>query len=680
MKKNKITFAVIIAAEIAAIVISLVVFNGLFSLWAVCLLAVELAAATMFFIHAESYENQLELILVPFFMSPIIATFIKTKSYLIIVPIAAIFIFLTVEGIRRRFKKCEIILNETDDKAEIYADKSVLLIVPHQDDDINLMGGMLEEYVRYKSDIRICFYTNGDFEVSAETRLNESLKVAEFYGISAENIIFMGYGDRWNPEDGHIYTSHEGKTVNSASGKTMTYALPDHPAYNNGAEYKRENVVGDMKEIIEEFKPTDIFCVDYDCHTDHVACSLFFEEALLKVLKDNGDYRPNVYKGFAYETAFFGEKDFFKENIVSTVNERRTDYMQKRVNFNWHDRVRFPVSAKAATRFIGNSSVYRALSFYKSQDATDYAESIINGDKVFWHRRTDSVLYSAKITVSSGNGKLLNDFKLFDTDALHNFPLSNIKGMDVPNSAEFPESGIWKPDVNDEKKEIKVELGESKNIKVIYLYDNPSRTDNIINAEIIFDSGKTIETGPLNSDGSATSVETNADNVSSFVVKITDWDGDAPGLTELEAFETGIENHLRFIKLTDECENFIYDYVIESGDKTKLSLYSYNAPELSTENYRVDCDNKKCLAAIESEMIVVACPKGESCMITVTSKDGFSDSARVSNPKNKKLLKKAIDFDKYHHRVLKSHKQKVYYKKMLLHFYDELMWKIKRTK
>ena len=79
-------------------------------------------------------------------------------------------------------------------------------------------------------------------------------------------------------------------------------------------------------------------------------------------------------------------------------------------------------------------------------------------------------------------------------------------------------------------------------------------------------------------------------------------------------------------------------------------------------------------------MIVVSCPKGESCMITVTSKDGYSDSARVSNPKNKKLLKKAIDFDKYHYRVLKSHEQKVYYKKMLLHFYDELMWKIKRTK
>lgn len=677
MKKNKITFAVIIAAEIVAIVLSLIVFGGLYSFWAVCLLAAEFAAAVMFFIHAESFENQLELILVPLFMSPIIATFIKTKSYLIIVPIVSAAIFLIIEGTHRKFKNGKKILSKTDDKAEIYANKSVLLIVPHQDDDINLMGGMIEEYVRYKSDVRICFYTNGDFEVSAETRLNESLNVADFYGIPRENIIFMGYGDRWNDGDGHIYTCDDDKLVRSASGKTKTYALADHPAYNNDADYKRENVVADMKNIIEEFKPTDIFCVDYDCHTDHIACSLFFEEALLKVLKDNNGYRPNVYKGFAYETAFFGEKDFFKENIASTVNERRTDYMQKRVNFNWHDRVRFPVSAKAATRFIENSSVYKALSLYKSQNAADYAESIINGDKVFWHRRTDSILYNAKITVSSGDADLLNDFKLFDTDVLHGFRMSNIKGLNVPNSDELPESGIWKPDHDDEKKEIRVELGERKSIKVICLYDNPSRSDNIINAEIVFDSGKIIETGPLNSDGSATFIKTDAENVSSFVVRITDWDGDSPGLTELEAFETEIENPMRFIKLTDECENFIYDYIIESGDKTKLSLYAYNAPELSSENYKAAVDNGECSVFIENEMISVTCPKGESCMITVTSKDGLSDSAGVSNPKNKKLLKKAISFDKYHYRILKPRAQKVYYKKMLLHFYDELMWKIK---
>lgn len=677
MKKNKIAFAVIIAAEIVAIVLSLVVFSGLYPLWAVCLLTAELVAAEMLFVHAESFENQLEIILVPFFMSPIIAAFIKTKIYLLIVPIAAVAFFLIIEGIRRKFKRDEKTISRTDDKAEIYADRSVLLIVPHQDDDINLMGGMIEEYIRYKSDVRICFYTNGDFEVSAETRLNESLNVADFYGIPRDNIIFLGYGDRWNDGDGHIYTSPEGKVISSASGKTRTYALAEHSAYNDGAEYKRENIVADMKNIIEEFKPTDIFCIDYDCHTDHIACSLFFEEALLEILK-SGDYHPNVYKGFAYETAFFSEKDFFKLNPLSTVNERRTDYMQKHVSFNWRDRVRFPVSAEAATRFIENSSVYKALALYKSQDATDYAESIINGDKVFWHRRTDSILYNAKISASSGNAEVLNDFKLFDTDRLRGFPMSVIKGLYVPNSADYSDRGIWIPTDDDGKKEIAIELDGKSDIKTVCLYDNPSRTDNIINVELVFDNGSVIETGPLNPDGSATVIDVNMKDVGLFKVRITDWDGEAPGLTEIEAFAADKKNSPEFIKLTDDRENFVYDCIVENGERTKLFLYAHNMPELSDGEYTISCDNEKCSADLNGEAIDVVCPAGESFTLRVTAKNGIADSAVVSNPKNKKLLKKAIAFDKYHYCILKPHAQKVYYKKMLLHFYDELMCKIKK--
>ncbi len=680
MKKDNLTFIIIVAAEITAVIFSFSVFSKLYSLWAVCLLAIELIAAIAFFIHADDYKNQLELILTPLFISPIISGFLKTKLHLVFLPIVFLIIFLTVEAIRKKYKKTEAPLSEFGDKSEIYANKSVLLIVPHQDDDINLMGGIIEEYIKYKSDIKICFYTNGDMETDAEIRLNESLRVAEFYGIPSKNIIFMGYGDRWDSKFGHIYTCADDQLVSSASGKTQTYALPNHPAYNDGAEYKHRNVVNDIKNIIEEIKPTDIFCVDYDCHTDHIACSLFFEEALLGVLKSNGDYHPNVFKGFAYETAFFSEKDFFRINIASTVNERRTDYMKKFVNFNWHDRIRFPVSTKSTTRFIENSSVYRALSFYKSQNATDYAESIINGDKVFWKRKTTSVLYNAKITTSSGNENLLNDFKIFDTKTLNDFPMSNIKDLYVPNSSEFPKAGIWLPDFEDEKKEIKIELAEKKNIKSVCLYDNPSRTDNIINAEIVFDNGKVIETGPLNSDGSATLIKVSADNVSSFIIKITDWDGDKPGLTEIEAFEEENNNDPRFIKLTDECENFIYDYIVESGDKAKLSLYPYNCCELSSKNYTISCSNDKCSAFIDDEIIIVACPRGENCIITVTTNDGISDSVKISNPKDKKLLKKAVELDKYYYRILKPHSQKMYYKKMLLSFYDELIWTIKGIK
>lgn len=677
MKKRGLAFPVIIATELAALVLSVIVFAGEYTVWSMLLLAAELSVSVMIFIHAEDYENQLEIILLSLVASPIVAGIVKNPVYTVVVPVVGIIALATVELIRNKFKNSEKIPPEMQDKSELYADKSVLIIVPHQDDDINLAGGIIEKFIGYKSDVRICFYTNGDYEVSADVRLNESLKVAEFYGIPSENIIFMGYGDRWDGDE-HIYNLPDEKLAHSASGKTATYALAEHPAYNEGTEYTHKNIVGDMASVIEEFRPTDIFCVDYDCHTDHIACSLFFEEALLKVLKSASGYHPTVYKGFAYETAFFSEKDFFKMNILSTVNERRTDYMQKYAGFNWRDRVRFPVSASSATRFIENSSVYKALSIYRSQSATDYAESIINGDKVFWRRRTDSLLYNARLTASSGNAEVLNDFKLFDTDCLKDFPMSVIKGLCVPNSHDFSQRGTWIPNGDDEEKSVKIELGAKTDIKTIVLYDNPSRNDNIINAEITFDNGAVIETGPLNPDGSATVIEADVEKVESFVVRITDWDGDFPGLTEIEAFESDDAESPRFIKLTDECESFVYSYAIEHGDRARLSLYSHNMPELSEGGYAIECDNEKCFAKIDGEVISVICPLGESCTVGIKSNDGIGDSARIFNPKNKKLMKKAIEFDRYHYRTLKPSSQKKYYKNMLLYFYDKLMWKIRK--
>lgn len=679
MKKEKITFLSIALMELVATVLSLTVFSGIYSWLAVIVVTVELLAAIALFIHVDNFENQVELLLLPLFISPIVNTFYRSWVVMLIVPILVIILLAVIGIVRKVGIDSEQGATDEFDKSELYSDKSVMIVVPHQDDDVNIAGGIIEEYIKYKSDVKICFYTNGDFELSAETRLRESLKVADFYGIPQDNIIFMGYGDRWNSEDGHICNVKDGKTVASASGKTSTYALTDHPAYHDGKLYCRENIVSDMKDIIEEFKPTDIFCVDYDCHGDHIACSIFFEEALLEVLKSSDRYHPNVYKGYAYETAFYSNRDYFRLNILSTVNGRRTTFMKKFVNFNWHDRVRFPVSQKAAARFIENNSVYKALSIYKSQDAADYAESIINGDKVFWLRRTDSLLYNAKITAGSGNVGVLNDFKIWDTNTVNDFPMSIIKGESVPDSNTLPQDGIWIPDVDDEEKMINVEFGEKKNIKEIYFYDNPSRSSNIINAEIKFDNGKTIETGPLNSDGSATVVKTDCKDVTSFTVKITDWDGDYPGLSEIEAFADD-GNLPKFIKITDDRENFAYDYILENGEKALLSVYAYGLPKFSEKKYTININNEVCSAQISGDMIKILCPLGETCTLTVTHESGIYDSIKISNPRNKKMLDKAIKYDEYFYRVLRLHMQKKYYKTLALYFYDEFIYALRKFK
>lgn len=479
----------------------------------------------------------------------------------------------------------------------------------------------------------------------------------------------MGYGDRWNSDYEHIYNAPNKEMLTSASGHTKTYALPNHPAFNDGNFYCRENIISDLKSIIRTFKPTEIFCTDYDCHVDHVACSQFFEEALLDILKCDNGYHPNVYKGYAYETAFFSDNDAFKLNLGSTINGKRTMYMNEFSNFSWDNRIRFPVP-ESATRFIKNSSTYRALELYKSQSAVDYAESIINSDKVFWKRRTDSILYNSKIFSDSGNVSCLNDFKIWNVNKIGGFIMSLKRGIIVPDSEQMPLDGIWIPQKN---KSFTVNLNRSKDIDFVYLYENPSRKDNILNAEIEFDDGEKIKTGSLNSDGSATLIKIQKKNIKSFIFRITEWEGDNPGLTEIEAFEKEETQFQHFIKLTDSQDNFIYDYIVEKGENISLKLYTYKMPILNCDTYYIEWDNPKCNVKIIDETIGIYCPFGESCILKIKSKSGVEDSVKISNPTDRKLIKIAITFDKYIYKILRPHIQKKYYKNMIVYFLNEFV-------
>lgn len=75
-----------------------------------------------------------------------------------------------------------------------------------------------------------------------------------------------------------------------------------------------------------------------------------------------------------------------------------------------------PVYSGSVSRSILKCPDYKALSKHLTQFAYTLAARIINGDMVYWNRRTDSLTYDADITVSSGDAKLLNDFKLVSTD------------------------------------------------------------------------------------------------------------------------------------------------------------------------------------------------------------------------------------------------------------------------
>lgn len=497
-------------------------------------------------------------------------------------------------------------------KTELYSGKNIMVLVPHQDDELLVAGGVIEEYIKYGSDVSFVFSTNGDANKPGETRLTEALSVAAALNVPEENVYFLGYGDRCI--DGvHIYNSPDDALVPSQAGFTQTYALDSHPAVSPGNTYTKANLRSDLKTVISKEKPDIIYCVEVELHPDHSGLSLFLDEVMAELLKESSEYQPVILKSSCYATGFYAVDDFYGENIKATANPVGGENFANA--YRWEDRIRLPINGSGLSRSIFGCDTFQHFSLHKSQYVQLKSEGAINGDKVFWLRDTGSLCYDAEITVSSGTVKFLNDFKLYDN-------------YDVVGDFMNLGDNTWIPDDNDSEKTAHVELTESSYIQRICLYDDPSAENNVLNALITFDDGSSMETGKLNPN-SYTSFVVDKDNVKSFSIKLLETEGESAGLTEIEAYPSQRDYGLGFIKLQNMQGDFVYDYYIDELGHEDFSIY---APGLDTE-FRVNVDNPSCSVKYENGIVSVKCPANQSCTITISSQDGkYSDTVVISNP------------------------------------------------
>ena len=505
-------------------------------------------------------------------------------------------------------------------KKELYAGHRVMLFVPHQDDDINVLGGVMEEYVKYGSEVYVVFSTNGDYHDLADVRLREAVSVMGAVGIPEENVIFLGYGDGWDPKGCHLYNTEPDKAIRSAVGYAKTYGIQGHEAYREGQLYTLRNFLNDIESVILEFKPDLIYCVDWDSHADHRALSLSFEKVMGKILKEDPDYRPEVLKGYAYSSAWLSVDDFYADNLLSTQNVFEEPLMQQPRVYRWQDRIRMPVHAEGLSRSILSGGQSELLRLYSSAFAITQGTRIINSDKVFWERSTESLCHQAQVQTSSGEARYLTDFMLLESN-------------DLMAGPHIYCDGIWVPEQSDEEKRIDVSFLEPVDIGRIVLYDHPDPEINVLNARILFEDGTSIETGALDPEGAATTIEFDRKTGSSLVIELTELQGEA-GLTELEAFTDQKCQEPRFVKIMDENENFAYDYWIAPEGEQLFRLY---VSGMADESFKVSCDGDACDAKLEESGLWVRCPKGKNCIVTVSSEDGScSDSVYISNPSRTK--------------------------------------------
>ena len=504
-------------------------------------------------------------------------------------------------------------------KSQIFAGKKVMAIVPHEDDEMKLLGGILEQYVKYGSSVYIVYVFNGDMNGDAARRITEADTAMTSIGIPAENLIFLGYGDQLNLDGTPIYLCPQDEVLTSPSGFSSTYGTDRHSPFNPGAAYTRRNLYEDIRTVLLRYTPDVVFCTDSDENVDHQTVAMFFEQAMGEVLKARPAYEPVILRGFAYSTAYTAPHDYYALNALSTVKPGDQDFITDGGSYiyNWADRLRLPVHPGTLSRSIFSSSGYAMAECYASQTLVACADGIINSDKVFWLRESGSLSYEAEFWVSSGDASVLNDFILSQHTQAH----------DDPGYSD----NTWVPSPDDGEKRTIIKFDQPTILSRVVLYDNPSLSDNVLEAAVRLDNGAFYLSGPLNPNGSGTEISFDPVYVEELEIVLMDTQGSGAGLTEVELYSHSYEPPFSFIKLTNAQGDFIYDYYIDPSGREELGLYAFGCSS-DPADYKVICIGPDCHASIEDGKLIMNCPEGKSCTLTLMDSSGeLSDTVYIRN-------------------------------------------------
>ena len=467
-----------------------------------------------------------------------------------------------------------------------YFGTRVLVLAPHPDDEINVAGNMILNLAAAKAEIFVAYSTNGDFENSADVRAKEAVDALKILGVPRDKIIFLGYGDTFNGKGKpHIFSA--AKPTTSPAGHVETYAPKDFIDYakktfGRHGSYTRDNFKRDLKSLLLELRANIIFCVDFDSHADHRALSILFEEVLGEILSERSDYRPEVYKKFAYATAFTAAPDFYATNLRATKKPKlgETDTYDfdfiDRANYVWDNRVRFPVADVCRRPLLKDNPVAEAIFAHKSQRNEWNALRILNSDEIFFERRTDSQTFCAKVTATSGDAAKVRDFKIIDTNNIDVCP------------AQI-ENNLWRP--FDRQKKIFFEWGEPIQVRQIVIYGNPlddspekiSLRLELANKQAVIDKDKIYLDNVKNFSaelpvcGRPLVIDTDKIFVTRAEISAVNV-GKNFGLAEVEFFANAepLKKIQPFIKLTVK-DNFCYQYAVPyEVDKISLGLYRFH--------------------------------------------------------------------------------------------------------
>lgn len=501
--------------------------------------------------------------------------------------------------------------------------KKALVLAAHQDDEVNLAYGVIDALVQAGSDVTIAFSTNGDARRPAATRVAEAIQADALMGVPEENIVLLGYGGHLAPA---FFMCGADLVLKSEAGYSQTYGvngIADYHSlcYGEPAAYTCANFEGDICRLILNLRPDIIFVTDTDDHIDHVSLSQSFDRVMGRLLRDNAGYRPYVFKGFCYEYAWHGNKDFYHHLTLQSAKPtwKETSY---HTAYAWSERVRFPLPGEYLGYTLRNSKLRSLLLQYKSQSAVPHENGLLNGDRVFWERRTDGLW--ATVSTTSGNASLLQDFMIGDT-------------------REASLATCWIPDKTDAEPEISFSWPEPQAVVELVFYDAPAPAGDILKVRVTDSEGRVSDYALPDGTGKPCRLRLNGGPVQSLTIRILESQGEPIGFSEIEILP---ERKLatQWIQLTDTEQNFLYEYAWPANRALELGLYGYpSAPERATA-YVTKIGSKEPVAEIRyngTSFQIPALPRGR---YRVTASGGDCTAEMILRVGDSMLKERAIRY------------------------------------
>lgn len=414
--------------------------------------------------------------------------------------------------------------------------KKVLIFAPHQDDEVLMCAGIITHTLANGGEVKIVIVTNGDKKgrKTGLKRIKESIKAIKVLGLSAENIVFLGYGST----EKDIHTSFmnrlyqaSAETVIASHVGTQTYSVPEIPEYHyqkfgQHASYTNASLRQDLELVIKEYHPDHIFTASlYDTHPDHFRLYQFIVEAILTTKRIDPLFSPLLHEYLIHShdgDDYWPVRDAKNSPLVPFTKPAT---LETNTLMKWENRESFTVPLSMQNVPRSKNKKYQAISQYRSQRPTGnnhYLYSYVKQDEIFWVKDFSNIAFLAEVSVSSEN---------LSTGQLGSKAIDGING----GYPYFPENE-WVTQGEATDTWIKLNWPVPYIVYKIVLYDRPNPKESIASATLTFSDGSVLEVGPLATNGQGYAIN--------FTPKIVNWIkltvdkaiGNNPGLSEFEVY------------------------------------------------------------------------------------------------------------------------------------------------